>query len=111
MHINLDGTIAAAYFTASGFGIEAETVFFVSSCFCIYSLSKQIADKVEHARVGRRIGAGISSDGRLVDEDNLVNILDSRRGVEFAWDTVAAVQLSCKLFVDNVMHKRAFSRS
>lgn len=62
--------------TASGH-IEGETAGLVATHTGAGQLGKEIADVVEYADIGGRIGTRGASDGRLVDLDYLVDILDA----------------------------------
>ena len=75
MHLDLNDAVAAAGLAAAAFDVEAEAAFFVAAQLRLRQTREQIPDMVEHARIGRRIGTRRSADRRLVDIDDLVNVL------------------------------------
>ena len=62
VHLDLDQPVALAGFAAAALDVEAEATGLVPADFRLVGLREQLADLVEHARVGRRVRARSSSD-------------------------------------------------
>ena len=75
MHLNLDNAVSAARFTPAALYVKAEPSFAVPLCLGVRSGGEQVPYKVEYACVGSRVGPGSTPDGRLVDVDNLIQLL------------------------------------
>ena len=72
MHLDLDNAITAAGFATSALDIEAEATLAVALRLGIRRRGKQIPDQVKDAGIGGRIGPGGTSDGGLVNINDLV---------------------------------------
>ena len=111
MHLDLDDTVSTAGFTAAALHIEAETSLLVAPGSGIRRSRKQIPDLVEHPGIGGRIGAGRSADGRLVDGNDLVQLLHAHDIRMLARDRPGPIQLFGQPFVQNLIDQGAFSRT
>ena len=78
MHLNLYDAVAAARLTASTLYIKTEPSLLIASRFRIRRARKQIAYLVENARVCRGVGAGRPADGRLVNVNHFVKLIDAQ---------------------------------
>jgi GMP synthase (glutamine-hydrolysing) len=105
MHLDLDDAVAGARLTAPAFFIEAETSFIVAFCLGIRRCRKQIPDQIKCPRIGCRIGTRRPPDRRLVDRDNLIELLDALDGFMFSRNRVCSVQLLCQRFIKNLIDK------
>ena len=72
---------------------------------------EQLADGSEDAGVGGRIRTRRAADGRLIDLDDLVDLLGAFDFAERAGALHRAVQLLRQRAVENVVHQRGFSRA
>ena len=77
VHLDLDRAVARAGLAAAALDVEAEPPGQVAAHLGLVGLGEQLADVVEHARVGGRVGPGRAPDRRLVDVDDLVELLDA----------------------------------
>ena len=111
MHFDFEQAVTRAGLTAAALDIEGETACIIAACLRICRLGEQFADVVEHTRVGRRIGARRASDGRLVNVDDLVEILDADEFVMRTSTSLRAVQLRCQLFVQDFIDERGLARA
>ena len=91
MHFNLDNAVAATGFTASALNVEAESSLFIAFRFCIRSRCEQIADHIKYACIGRRIGTGRPPNRRLVDRNDLIQLLDAVDARMFSRNTSRTV--------------------
>src|SRR5205814_2209667 len=75
VHLNLDEAVALALLAAAALHVEAETSRPIAADLRGGQAREQVAYLVEHAGVGRRVAARRAPDGRLVDDDDLVQAL------------------------------------
>ena len=75
MHLDLNDAIATAGLATAAFHIETETARLVAAQPSLRGLAEQFADRIKQAGIGCRIGAWRSPDRRLVDINNLVDML------------------------------------
>ena len=78
VHLDLDRAVAGAVLAAPALDVEREPALLVTADLGLGRLGEQLADVVEHAGVGRRVRARGAPDRRLVDADDLVDLLDAR---------------------------------
>src|ERR1700704_792097 len=76
VHLDLDLSIAAADLTAAALDVEAETARLVAPSAGLLGLGEEVADDIEEARVGGWVGARRAPDRRLIDGDDLVQLLE-----------------------------------
>ena len=79
VHLDLDRAVARARLAAAALDVEREPAGLVAADLGLLGLREQLADVVEHAGVGGRVRPRRAADGRLVDVDDLVELLDARR--------------------------------
>ena len=72
VHLDLDGAVALAGVAAAPADVEGEPAGHVSTHLRLRGAGEELADVVEDAGVGGRVGPGGAADGRLVDGDDLV---------------------------------------
>ncbi len=75
MHFDLFDPVAAAGFAAPAFDIKTKTSGLIPAHFGFRQLGEQITDIAKNTGVGRRIGTRGAADGRLVDHNDLINML------------------------------------
>ena len=88
LHLDLDDAVALARLAAPALDVEREPARLVAAHPGVGGLGKQVADHVEDAGVGRRVGARGAPDGGLVDVHDLVDMLDAaerRPSAATAW--------------------------
>ncbi len=81
MHLDLLHTLSLAGLAPATFDIEAESAGLVATYLGFLGFSEQGADGVESTRVGRRVGTRCAPDGRLVDFNDAVDVLDAGQSV------------------------------
>ena len=98
VHLDLQRAVAGAGLAAAALDVEAEPAGQVAAHLRFGGAGEQLADVVEHARVGSRVGTWGPPDRRLVDVDHLVDVLEALH---------LAVQAGRHLGVVDVLHQRA----
>ena len=111
VHFDFEQAVTRAGLTAAALDIEGKTACAVAARLCVRRFGKQVADIVEHARISRRIGTRRTSDRRLVNVDDLVEILDADEFVMRSCTGLRAVQLRCQLFVQDFIDERGLART
>jgi hypothetical protein len=76
VHLDLDLAVAAADLAAAALDVEREAARLVAARARLGGLREEVADHVEQAGVGGRVRARRAADRRLVDGDDLVELLD-----------------------------------
>ena len=109
MHLDLNDTVTTAGFTSSALDIKAETSLAVPFRLGICGGSEQVTDQIKHSGIGSRVGSGGTSDGRLVDIDDLVQLLHTFDSFMFAGDAAGTVQFSCQMLIEDLIHQRTFA--
>ena len=74
VHLDLDRAVAGAGLAAAALDVEGEPALLVAADLRLRGLGEQLADVVEDAGVGRRVGPRRAADRRLVDVDDLVDV-------------------------------------
>ena len=77
VHLDLDRAVALARLAAAALHVEGEAARAGSRAPSPPAWREQLADLVEHAGVGRRVRPRRAADRRLVDVDDLVEVLDA----------------------------------
>ena len=77
VHFDLDEAVALAFLAAAALDVEAEAAGLVAANFGGGQSGEEVADLVEHAGVGGRVAARGAADGRLVNDDDLVQVLEA----------------------------------
>ena len=75
MHFDFQDAIALTGFATAALHIEGEAAGFVTACFGLWQFSEPVPDRGEQVRIGGGVGARGTSDGGLVDLDDLVEIV------------------------------------
>ena len=86
VHLDLDQAVALAGLAAPAAHVEGEAPRAVAARARLGHAGEELADRCQQAGVGRRVGARGASDRRLVDVDQLVEVLQAldrlvRRGL------------------------------
>src|ERR1700704_1988120 len=77
VHLDLDRAVARTRFAPSPAHVERKTSGEIPADLRLLCLAEEPADVVEHSRVRRGIGARRAPDRRLVDVDDLVEVLET----------------------------------
>ena len=91
--------------------IEAETSGRVAPHARLGQLGKQLADRSEDARVGGRVRPRRATDGRLVDIDHLVDVLEPIERIVGAGDQARSVEPARQLPIECLLHQRRLARA
>ena len=111
MHLNFDQPIALAFLAASALHVEAETPSVVAAHLRRRQACEQVADDVEHPCVGRGIAARCPPDGRLVDDDDLVQRFLAANLPVRAGAFLRAMPVPEESALENVDDQRGLSRT
>jgi hypothetical protein len=89
VHLDLDDAVALAGLATAALDVEGETAGLIAARLCLRQAGKPVADRRKRAGIGGRVGARRAADRRLVDVDDLVDMLETvdpvMRGRIFAW--------------------------
>ncbi len=110
MHFDLNDAVAAAGLAAAALNVKTETSLLVAAGLGIRCPRKQIADHVKDTGVRRRIRARCAPDRRLIDVDDLVELVHSVDAVVCARYRAGVIELPGKCLVENFVHERALAR-
>ena len=88
LHLDAQLALSLAGLAAPAVDVEREAPRLVAAHLALGQLGEQLADLVEQAGVGARVGARRAPDGRLVDVDDLVEVLQ-------AFDAVVLARAEC----------------
>src|SRR5690606_31321298 len=111
IHLKLVGAVAFARFAASALDVEAEAAFAITAGLRLWQLGVQFADFVKDLDVRGRVGARRAANGRLVDGDQLIEVIHALDSVVVAGMAVAAVEVTPQGFAQHVVDQRAFARA
>ena len=109
VHLDLDDAVAAAGLTPASLHIEAEPALFIAPCLRVGRGGEQIPDHIEHPGVGGGIGTGRAADGRLIDVDHLIQLINSLDPFIFSGNGSGTIQVSGQRLVEDLVHQRAFA--
>ena len=109
LHLNLEDAVASTRLTASPLHIEAEPPRLVAAHARLAHLTEQLADRIEHARVGRGIRARRASDRLLVDVDDLVDVLKPLDLLVLAGLSLRAVEARGDTAIEDLVDERRFT--
>ena len=77
VHFDFDDAVALAGFAPSAFDVKGEPPRRVAARACFLGAGEEFTDGGEDAGVGGRVGARCAADGRLVDVDDFVEVIQS----------------------------------
>ena len=77
VHLDLDDAVALAGLAAAALDVEGEAAGLVAARLGLGQAGEPLADRREGAGVGRGVGARRAADRRLVDVDDLVEMLEA----------------------------------
>src|SRR4029077_6333542 len=111
IHLDAAQAVALARLAAPALDVEAEASGTVTALAGLGQHGKKLADGRKDAGVGGRIGARRAADGRLVNLNHLVQMLEAGDGAMLAGLLAGAIELGRKSAVENVVHESGFSRA
>ncbi len=109
VHLDAALAVALAGLAAASGDVEAEAAGLVAALARLGQHGEQVADGREDLRVGGRVGARRAADGRLVDADDLVDLLGAGEGVVRAGLLARAVDGLGERAVEDVVDEGAFA--
>ena len=111
MHFDRDHALPRARLAASPLHVERESPGPVAAGAGFGELGKQLPDRTERARVGRRVRTGGPADRRLTDLDDLVDHLPAGERVMRPRLLPAAAETLGECAVEGVDDERALARA
>ena len=111
VHLDLDLAVAAADLAAAALDVEGEAAGLVAAGAGLLGLGVEVADDVEEADVGRRVRPRRAADRRLVDVDDLVQVLEALDALVGARAHPRAVQLVRDGLVEDLVDQRRLARA
>src|SRR3989338_3348054 len=106
MHFDLLDAVPAAGLATAPLDVETETPGFVSAHFGSRQLAENSADIAENTGVRGRIRTWGAADGRLVHDDDLVQMLDALHLPVTAGLVPGPVYLMRQGFLQNILDQR-----
>src|SRR3954451_23898312 len=106
VHLDLDDAVALAGLAAAALDVEGEAAGFVAARFRLGKAGKPFADRREGTGIGRGVGAWRATDRRLVDVDDLVDVLEALDAIVRCGAFAGIVQLAGDRLVQRVDQQR-----
>ena len=104
IHLDLQDPVTGTGLTAPAFDVKRKSSLLVASC-----LSKKRTDHIKHARRGSRIRTRGAADRRLVDGDDLVQLLLSIDPVVITRNAPGSVQIPHQMLIQDLIDQRTLS--
>ena len=111
VHLDLQKAVARAGLAAAALDVEGKPARPVAARLGVRRFGEQVANVIEHAGIGCRVGARRAPDGRLVNIDHLVQIGQPGDLIMRARARLGAVELGGQLFVQDLVDERGFARA
>src|SRR5690242_16214191 len=108
MHLYLDDAVALAGLAAATLHVKREAAGLVAARLGLGEAGEPFADRREGARVRRGIGARRAPDRRLIDVDDLVEVLEAFDAVVWGRGLARAVEPPRHRLVERVDEERRF---
>ncbi len=106
VHLDLDDAVALAGLAAAALDVEGEAAGLVAARLGLGQAGEPFADWRERAGVGRGVGARGAADRRLVDVDDLVDMLQPLDAVVRGGTFAGVVELARDRFIQRVDQQR-----
>ena len=111
VHLDLDRAVTGARLAAPALDVEGEPTLLVAADLGLGRGREQGADAVEHAGVGGRVGTRSPTDGRLVDVDDLVDLVEAVDAAVPSGDGARVVDVLGQGGVEDVVDDRRLARA
>ena len=111
VHLDLHRAVAGARLAAAALDVEREPARQVAAHLRLGGLGEQLADVVQHAGVGGRVGPRGAADRRLVDAHDLVQLLQAGDRAVPAGHLARAVELVGQRRVEDVVDQGGLARA
>ncbi len=109
VHFDLEQPVAGAGLAPPALHVEGEAVLLVAANLGLRQLGEHPANHIEQASVGGGIGARRPPDGRLVDVDDLVQLLHAVNAIIGRFPGPGAVQKMGQRGIENRVHQAALA--
>ena len=109
VHFEPIRAVAVARFAAAALHVEAEAARLVAAAFRFGKLRVEVADVVEQLDVRGRVRSRRAADRRLIDDDELVELVDAFDAIVLARLAFATHEIAEKRLGDDVVDQRAFA--
>ena len=106
VHLDLDDAVALAGLAAAALDVEREAAGLVAARLGFRQAGEPFADRREGAGIGRRVRARRAADRRLVDVDDLVEMLDAFDAVVRGGGLAGVVEPARQRLVERVDEQR-----
>ena len=103
--------MALALFAAAAFGVEAESAGAIAAALGFARFGEHLANLVEHAGIRGRVAARRAADRRLIDLDQLVDLVHAAEAGVRARLRAGAAQAPADRAGQRLVQQRAFARS
>ncbi len=110
VHLDLDLAVAAADLAAPALHVEGEAAGLVAAGAGLLGAREEVADLVEQADVGGRVRPRRAADRRLVDVDDLVDLVEPGDAPVGSRALLGAVQAVGHRLVEHLVHQRRLAR-
>ena len=110
VHFDAPQAVSLAGFAASALHVEAEAARAVAALPRLRQHRKQVANRREHAGVCRGIRTRRASNRRLINLDDLVDVLRANDLLVRRGRFRGAIEFLRQRAIQNVVHQRGFSR-
>ncbi len=110
VHLDLDETIALAGLAAPTLHVEGEASRAVTAQLRLRHLGEEFPNGRKEPRIRRRVRARGAPDRRLVDIDDLVEVLEAGDALVGAGDDARAEEMARKRLLEDILHERALAR-
>jgi hypothetical protein len=111
VHLDHVHPLATAGFAASTFDVEGKAPRLVAPGLGLDGFGKQVADDVEHPRIGGRVRPGGAANGGLVDDDHLIQGLQPLDFVQVFGKGHLAAEVVLQGWVQQLIHQGRFARA
>src|SRR5690606_13581831 len=111
MHLDAENAITLASFTAPAFDVEREAAWFVAAGARIGQSRIQLPEVSEDPSIGGGVRARRAPDGRLIDADDLVDVLQALDRVAGPHPARGAVELGAYRAEQRVHDQAALART
>ncbi len=109
LHLDLDVALTLARLAAAALDVEREPPRLIAAQSRLRHRGEELPDRREHAGVGRRVGARRPADGRLVDVDHLVEVLEAGERIVLAGALAGVVEHLGGALVQDLGDQRALA--
>ena len=112
MHLDLLDPTSFTGLTSSSFGIETESSDPVPTLLCFKRCREDFTDMGKEPRIGSDIGMRSTTNRRLIDQDDFIQLLGSfyLRDLSYC-DSISCAQFICQMRGEYIHDQGRFSRT